>query len=172
MLPGFFPGCEALATLEGMPDLSVTTSIDSLFLNCKALVESPAIVAPEATSATEVFALCGALKSIDSISLPKVKNLSGFYRGTPLTSYPMFDTSQVEQVTSMFSEVRGHLLPRSHCMTSLPLFGQTKYSCIRELLRYLCLLCLTCVALATLSCIVPSLLFLPGIYLPLFTHRT
>lgn len=103
---GLFYGCKALVTLEGMPDLSVTTSIDSLFLNCMALLELSAIVAPEATSATEVFALCKALKNIDSISLPKAKSLTGFYRGTEsLTSFPMFDTSQVEQVTSMFSSV-------------------------------------------------------------------
>ena len=109
---GLFYGCEALITLEGMPDLSVTTSIDSLFLNCTALLELSAIVAPEATSATEVFALCEALKNIDSISLPKAKSLSGFYRGTgSLTSFPMFDTSQVEQVTSMFSGSTGPEVP-------------------------------------------------------------
>jgi hypothetical protein len=109
---GLFHGCEALTILEGMPDLSVTTSIDSLFLNCTALLELSAIVAPEATSATEVFALCKALKNIDSISLPKAKDLSAFYRGTEsLTSFPMFDTSQVEQVTSMFFDSVGPEVP-------------------------------------------------------------
>jgi hypothetical protein len=103
---GLFSGFQALNTLEGMPDLSVATSIDSLFASCVEVPEIGDVTAPEATSAAYVFSRCLALKSINSISLPKAKSLNGLYAQTQsLISYPMFDTSQAENVCRMFSYV-------------------------------------------------------------------
>jgi hypothetical protein len=103
---GLFYGFWTLNILEGMPDLSVATSIDSLFASCGELIEIGDVTAPEATSAASVFNSCLALKSINSISLPKAKSLYALYAQTgSLISYPMFDTSQVENVGRMFSYV-------------------------------------------------------------------